>query len=143
MRVVSGIALLVLFAACTRERAAMPGRAGDTNEVAGQVVYGTVNVEQGNVSTNVLNDRLAQIHPALEGCYKDASIKTGKTEGSMDLRLRGERSGMTVEVTKNTVNDASLTQCVVEAVKHVNVGSDSSTAPGFMATWSVNFKPNG
>ena len=143
MRVICGVALLGLLAACTRERAAAPGRAGDANEAAGQVIYGTVNVEQGGVSTNIINDRLAQIHPALEGCYKDASVKTGKTEGSIDMRLRGERSGMTVQVTKNSVSDSSLVQCVVEAVKHVNLGTDSSSAPGFTATWSVNFKPNG
>jgi len=131
MRVVVLVGLACVAAACDR--------GGERTPLAGNIWFGTVTVEQGTVSTNALNDKLSQLHPVMEGCYRDALLKRPVTKGAIDMELKGESNGLGVRVTKNTVNDESLTQCVVQAVRSVSLASDSGATPVFTAQWAVNF----
>ena len=73
----------------------------------------------------------------MEGCYADALSKNPRTKGAVDLKLMGEPAGTTVQVTRNTVENASLVQCVTEAVHGVKADSTGS----FVADWSLSFSP--
>ena len=130
MRKAVAAVAVVLGLACSHER-----------RPEGEVMFGTLTVEQGAISTSVLTDKLNLVHPVMTGCYRDALMNRRAAKGSMDLVLTGQRSGLGVDVTKNTLNDPRLTQCIVEAVKHVNLAADSATNPVFTAHWAVDFDP--
>ena len=133
MRLMALVGVGCLLVACNR--------GGERTPLAGDIWFGTVTVEQGNVSANTLNDKLSQLHPVMEGCYRDALAKNpaGIRKGAIDLELKGEARGMAVRVVGNTVEDSSLTECVVQAVRSANVVTDSAGAPVFTAKWAVNF----
>ena len=106
---------------------------------AGEVVFGTITVETGNVPANVLTDKLSAKHPIIEGCYADELSKNPKVEGALDMKLTGEERGTRVDVTKNTVGSESLLQCVRLAIQSIQADSTGT----FGADWSLNFNRKG
>jgi hypothetical protein len=88
----------------------------------------------------MVTDKLAALQHVMEGCYADALAKNRRVGGTITLKVRGEKPGTTAEVTKNTVEDASLTQCVTQTVHSVQL---PDSAGSFVADWSVNFNPKG
>lgn len=128
MRSMKAFFLLGAVAAC-----------GPGTPPAGEVVFGTLTVKWGNVASSVLTDRISALRLVMEACYAGALAKNPGTDGVLDMKLTGESSGIAVEVTKNTVENTSLTQCITEAVRGVKADSSGS----FVAEWSVNFNPEG
>jgi len=103
------------------------------------VTYGTLTIEQGNVPSSVMNDKLAALHSVIEGCYARALSKNPRASGTIDLKISGAKP-VSAEVTRNTVGDASLTQCATQTVHSVQVPDSLGS---FVALWSVNFNPKG
>src|SRR5262245_2024063 len=133
MRLVTAISLLLLLPACNRDRPENPNQLGE-------VLPGPVTIEQGGISANALNDKLAKVHPAMQSCYSKTLQESPKAEGAIDFTLRSEKTGLVADVTKNTVPDPSLTQCLIEAVKSMDFSADSGGTPVFVAKWSLSLK---
>lgn len=129
------LGVIALVACARKEEAATADHAGGA---VGDVVFGTLTVKQGGVSSNDLTQKLSDLQPAMKGCYTNSLLQNSKAEGVIELHMKGEQSGTTVQVSKTTV-DSSLTQCVTEALQGVK--ADSGRA--FEADWSVNFALKG
>ena len=110
---------------------------------AGEVLFGTLTVRQGAISPTRLTDKLSILQPVMEGCYAEALSKTPGLGGTIELRLTGERSGVGAEVTRDAVANASLTQCVRQAVESVKLPDEVGSSPVFVADWSVSFNRSG
>ena len=133
MRLVTAISLVVILAGCDRDRPDNPNQLGE-------VLPGPVTVEQGGISANALNDKLAKVHPAMQSCYSKTLRERPGTEGAIDFTLRSEKTGLVADVSKNTVPDSSLAQCLIQAVKSMDFSADSGGTPVFVAKWSLNLK---
>lgn len=105
----------------------------------GRVDGGEV-VLEGQADVDILVRQLDQLDPWFEACYARALRRSRDTEGIITLRIQGKGGKLFPSIVQNETGDASLADCVQQAVSNLDLIEPAGGEPGvFTVEWPVTF----
>ena len=89
-----------------------------------------------------IQERMESKHPRMQSCYEESLESNSSTSGTMTLKFTVNKKGKfeKAKVTKNTIGDSSLEECVVAETEKLKLKKKNKSP--VLVTYKLKFKPN-